>query len=94
MTAAVLRVLAPRRAPAGAPGLRLSVCLSPRLPGAVAAPHRCPVGSCPSVIGAGRLVCRAHRRRLPGAVRRDLRRAWAEWLAAVLAALGAAGAGR
>jgi hypothetical protein len=65
-----------------------------RLPAAVAAPHRCPAGTCEAVIGAERLVCWTHRRRLPPAVRRDLRQAWArggpgsaEGLAAVLAAI-------
>ncbi len=96
MSAAVLHYRA-RRAPATAPGRHLSL----RLPGGVAAPHRCPAWACEAVIGAGRLVCWAHRRRLSRAVRRDLRRAWASggpgsaaWLAAVLAALDAAAAER
>lgn len=105
MTALMLRAHLPRRVPAttarSAPVTRLGVSLRVRLPGAVAAPHHCPVGSCPAVIGAGRLVCRAHRRHLPRPVPRDLRRARAvggpgspAWLAAVLAALQAAEAAR
>ena len=83
MTAAVLHLARPpRRVPErvqgrvlhGAPGPYLRV----RLPSTVAAPHRCPVATCEAVIGAGRLVCRAHRRRIPRAIRRELRLAWGQ----------------